>query len=80
MNDPLLIVAALNGTRQRDACPKVPLSPEELDGRDEIDATAPATFAAELIATGQEHGLSILGGCCGTDASHLRAVAALLRR
>ena len=30
MNDPLLIVAALNGTRQRDACPKVPLSPEEL--------------------------------------------------
>jgi methionine synthase I (cobalamin-dependent) len=26
------------------------------------------------------HGLSILGGCCGTDASHLRAVAALLRR
>jgi methionine synthase I (cobalamin-dependent) len=34
----------------------------------------------ELIATGQMHGLSILGGCCGTDASHLRAVAALLRR
>ncbi len=30
MSDPLLIVAALNGTRQRDACPKVPLSPEEL--------------------------------------------------
>ena len=30
MSDPLLIVAARNGTRPRDACPKVPLSPEEL--------------------------------------------------
>ena len=56
------------------------LSPEELDGRDEIDATAPATFATELITTGKEHGLSILGGCCGTDDAHLRAVATLLRR
>ena len=41
MNDPLLIVAALNGTRQRDACPKVPLSPEEL-------AAAEAHAAHEL--------------------------------
>jgi len=56
------------------------LTPEELDGRDELDASTPEAFAVELIATGQMHGLSILGGCCGTDASHLRAVAALLRR
>jgi homocysteine S-methyltransferase len=56
------------------------LTPEELDGRDELDASTPEAFAVELIATGQTHGLSILGGCCGTDASHLRAVAALLRR
>ena len=55
------------------------LTPEELDGRDELDASTPEAFAVELIATGQTHGLSILGGCCGTDASHLRAVAALLR-
>lgn len=56
------------------------LAPEELDGRDEVDASAPAPFAAQLIATGQAHGLSILGGCCGTDDAHLRAIAALLRR
>lgn len=56
------------------------LTPEELDGRDELDASTPEAFAVELIATGQTHELSILGGCCGTDASHLRAVAALLRR
>ena len=56
------------------------LTPEELDGRDELDASTPEAFAVELIATGQTHGLSILGGCCGTDASHLCAVAALLRR
>jgi homocysteine S-methyltransferase len=56
------------------------LSPEELDGRDEVDASEPAPFAAELIATGRAHGLSILGGCCGTDDGHLRAVATLLRR
>lgn len=30
MTDALLIVAALNGTRTRDTCPKVPLTPDEL--------------------------------------------------
>ena len=50
------------------------LSPEELDGRDELDASAPEAFAAQLVATG----LPVLGGCCGTDETHLRAVAALL--
>ena len=56
------------------------LSPEELDGRDELDASEPEPFAAQLVATGREHGLSVLGGCCGTDDAHLRAVAALLGR
>jgi 3-keto-5-aminohexanoate cleavage enzyme len=42
MSDPLLILAALNGTRQRDACPKVPLSPEELaaEAKRAVDAGA----------------------------------------
>ncbi len=42
MTEPLLIVAALNGTRQRDACPKVPLSPSELaaEARRAVEAGA----------------------------------------
>ena len=52
----------------------LPLAPEELDGREELDASAPEPFAAQLVATG----LPVLGGCCGTDEAHLRAVAALL--
>lgn len=54
------------------------LSPEELDGREELDASEPAPYAAQLITTGRDHGLTVLGGCCGTDETHLRAVAALL--
>ena len=54
------------------------LSPEELDGRDELDASAPGPYAAQLVATGRAHGLTVLGGCCGTDDAHLRALADLL--
>lgn len=42
MSDPLLIVAALNGTRTRDECPRVPLAPEEIaaEAKRAVDAGA----------------------------------------
>ncbi len=54
------------------------LSPEELDGRAELDSSVPDAYAEALVAVGRRHGLSIFGGCCGTDDTHLRAVAARL--
>lgn len=54
------------------------LSPEELDGRAELDSDDPATFARELAGLHTELGLRLLGGCCGTDDRHLAALAAVL--
>ena len=54
------------------------LSPEQLADRDELDLSPPDDYAAALVDTGRRHGLSVFGGCCGTDGSHLTAVAALL--
>ncbi len=56
------------------------LSPEELDGRTELDATDPDPYAEALVRCGAAHGLTVLGGCCGTDDAHLRAAAGLLSR
>jgi 5-methyltetrahydrofolate--homocysteine methyltransferase len=39
---------------------------------------APATFAARVAALAT-HGAAWLGGCCGADDAHLRALAAALR-
>lgn len=47
------------------------LSPEELDGRAELDAGEPGPFARQLDALG----LPVAGGCCGTDERHLAALA-----
>lgn len=55
-------------------------SPEELDGAAELDATDPEPFADAMVAVGRRFGLRILGGCCGTDDAHIRALAARLQR
>ncbi len=49
----------------------------ELDEATELDDGNPAELAAELGALHDSlPGLSIFGGCCGTDLRHLRATAA----
>lgn len=53
-------------------------SPEELEGAEELETTAPESFADAMIAVGRRFGLRILGGCCGTDETHIRALAARL--
>jgi homocysteine S-methyltransferase len=56
------------------------MSHAELDASDELDAGDPAELAAgyaELRA--RLPALSILGGCCGTDARHVAAIVAAWR-
>ena len=50
-------------------------SPEELDGLDYLDTTAPAEFAESMLAIHQNFGIQILGGCCGTDHRHIEEIA-----
>lgn len=54
------------------------LSPEELDGREELDAELPERFAEAMQRLHARRRLRILGGCCGTGAEHIRAVATAL--
>lgn len=53
------------------------MSHAELDEADELDAGDPVELAhlyAQLLAAHPQ--LSVLGGCCGTDARHVDAIAA----
>lgn len=54
------------------------LSPEELDGSDSLVEEDPVTFGGTVAALHRDLGLKILGGCCGTDDRHIRALAAQL--
>ena len=54
------------------------LSPEELDSSTSLVEEDPAIFGASVAAMHQEFGMRILGGCCGTDDRHIRALAARL--
>ena len=56
------------------------LSPEELNDRASLVEEAPAAFGQAVAALHRDLGLKILGGCCGTDDRHIRALAAQLAR
>ncbi len=51
------------------------LSPAELVALDHVDSDSPDDFAEALNRLGLDFGLQILGGCCGTDSTHLAALA-----
>jgi len=53
--------------------------PELVDGRTHypLDAGQMASWMERFI---QEDGLNLIGGCCGTDTPHIRALDAMLRR
>ena len=55
-----------------------PLRTDELIRLDHPTADPPTEFAEELASLHNPDGLQILGGCCGTDNSHMRALAGLL--
>ena len=56
------------------------LSPEELDGRADLDTEGPESFSSAMSALQAGFGLRVLGGCCGTDETHLEALAGRLSR
>ena len=55
-----------------------PFSPEELDDSSSLVEEDPERFARALAELHRELGLKLLGGCCGTDDRHIRALAGQL--
>jgi homocysteine S-methyltransferase len=51
------------------------LQPDELDGRDELDADDPEALAVAMRDVGRRFGIRALGGCCGTGTAHIDALA-----
>jgi len=54
------------------------LAPDELDGREELDADDPIRWAGAMAALRKTYGIKLLGGCCGTDETYLRRLAQFL--
>ncbi len=52
-----------------------PLPPQELEEGARLEQADPQVFASDLLACAHEFGLTVLGGCCGTDARHIAEVA-----
>ncbi len=53
----------------------------ELDDSTELDDGDPTEFGGQLAVLRSAHGqISVLGGCCGTDARHIAAIAAAHHR
>ncbi len=50
-------------------------SPEELDGLAELETEEPSLFADEMRVARERFELCVVGGCCGTDARHIEALA-----
>jgi len=55
-----------------------PLRTDELVRLNHPTADPPGTFADEMAVLFDREGLRVLGGCCGTDDSHMRALGRLL--
>ena len=51
------------------------LEPEELDSSEELVTEAPELFGRDVASLHTEFGAKILGGCCGTDQSHIQSLA-----
>lgn len=52
-----------------------PLSYAELDGAADLQTSEPEALAACMMRLRHEMGLRVFGGCCGTDARHMEAIA-----
>ncbi len=53
--------------------------PEELVALTTLDAGEPEAFATDMMNLRRNYRLRVLGGCCGTDARHIAALADRLR-
>ena len=59
MSEPLLIVAALNGTRSTEDCPKVPLTPQDLAAAMGYDFEDVVRAIAMAQQTAQSYGVDL---------------------
>jgi S-methylmethionine-dependent homocysteine/selenocysteine methylase len=50
-------------------------SHQELDESPTLDIGDPEALGAQLAGMRREFGLAVVGGCCGTDARHIAAIA-----
>lgn len=55
------------------------LSAAELDGSDELITEEPAAFAHAYKELLNDHDIKIIGGCCGSNPDHIRAIANVLK-
>lgn len=55
------------------------LSPEELDNAEVIHSSPAEDWADDMMRLYKDYGLKILGGCCGTDHSHMEQLAIRVR-
>ena len=51
-----------------------------LDGLPSLDTTEPGEFANLMDGVHRRFGIRILGGCCGTNARHIAAIAERVTR
>jgi homocysteine S-methyltransferase len=73
-NAPLVISGRLVGLQANASA----LDPDELDGREELDADDPVRWAGSMTALRGGFGIKVLGGCCGTDERYIRHMARFL--
>ncbi|MCP5113776.1 MAG: homocysteine S-methyltransferase family protein [bacterium] len=57
-----------------------PKPPEVLDGASQLESEEPDAFAEAMVELHRRFPLKLLGGCCGTGAPHIRALASRLCR
>ena len=51
------------------------LTPEELDASAGLESSDAGRWAREMLRLRDDKGLRVFGGCCGTDGTHLEAIA-----
>jgi len=54
------------------------LSAAEIDGSEELITEEPDTFALAYKELLRDHDIKIIGGCCGSNPDHIRAIAKVL--
>ena len=54
------------------------LSAAELDGSEELITEEPVAFALAYKELLDDHDIKIIGGCCGSNPDHIRAIAKIL--
>ncbi len=55
-------------------------SPEELEQLTYLDTTEPAPYAKQMLDLYQTTGLKLLGGCCGSDCTHIAEIASQMKK